>query len=507
MKRRDFLRSTALAAVATSLPHGTAFPHPYRIARQDIPDVSAVRGDGKPVTLKGSELRELKGALRGPLLLAGNPGYDDARRILNPSIDKRPALIVQASGAADVRSAVNFAREHGLLLAVKCGGHSPSGLSTCDGGMMIDLSGFRGVRVDPTARRAWVAGGTLLGAVDHEATSHGLITTLGTVSHTGVGGLTTGGGFGRVARRFGLALDNVMSVDVVTADGALRHASRTENPDLYWGVRGAGGNFGVVTMFEFQLHPMQRRVVAGDIVYPIARARDVLSAYADYSPSAPDALYMDYFMSLPPGGAPGVAGVNVCYSGPEASAEAALAPLRKLGTPLADTVKSMNYTDVQRSGDVTDPRANGSYLKGGFISEIKPGLITAIIEGFEGDPRRSTVLFFQQGGGAVSRVSPTATAFPHRYAQHTMISVVGWRVEDDAKPHTAWIKQYWPKLEPFTYGYYTNAMSGDETAKSINENYRQNYPRLVAIKNKYDPGNLFRLNANVQPTAPGVRAG
>ena len=506
MKRREFVSSTLAAAVAASLPRGAAFAFPYRIAQQDIPDVNAIRGDTRPVTLKGSELRELKGALRGRLLLAGNEGYDDARLVLNPSINKRPALIAQVTGAADVRTAVDFARNHSLLLAVKCGGHSPSGQSTCDGGMMIDLSGLRGVRVDPVAKRAWVAGGSLLGSVDHEAMSHDLVTTLGTVSHTGVGGLTTGGGFGRVARRFGLALDNVTAVDVVTADGALRHASRTENPDLYWGVRGAGGNFGVVTSFEFQLHPMQRRVVGGDIVFPIAWARDVLCVYADYSPSAPEALYMDYFMAQPPGGAPGVAGINVCYSGSEASADRALAPLRKLGNPLADEIKAIDYTALQRSGDVTDPRARSSYLKGGFTSELKPGLISTIIEGFEGDPARSTVLFFQQGGGAVGRVAPTATAFPHRYARHTMITIVDWKYGDDASRHTAWIKQYWGRLEPFTYGFYTNALGGDETAKAINENYRENYPRLVAIKNKYDPGNLFRLNANIQPTVQSTRA-
>ena len=499
MKRRDFFRSSVAAAVAASLPRG-AFALPYRRAQQVIADVNAVRGDGQAVTLKGAELQELKGVLRGHLLLANSEGYDDARRVLNASINKRPALIVRPTGVADVRSAVNFAREHGLLVAVKCGGHSPSGQSTCDGGMMIDLSDFRGVRVDPAARRAWVAGGTLLGAVDHEVLSHGLGTTLGTVSHTGVGGLTTGGGFGRLARRFGLALDNVMSVDVVTADGALRHASPTVNPDLYWGVRGAGGNFGIVTAFEFRLHPMQRRIVGGDIVFPIARARDVLDMYADYSQRSPDTLYMDYFMSYPPGGAPGVAGINLCYSGTEDSAERALAPIRKLGTPIADTVKAMDYAAIQRSGDVSDPRANGSYLKGGFTSEIKPELIRTIIEGFQGDPGRSTVIFFQQGGGAVGRVSPTATAFPHRYAQHTMISVVGWPVNADGAPHSAWVKQYFSRLEPFTHGYYINAIAGDETAKSIDQNYRENHPRLVTIKNKYDPTNLFRLNANVRPT-------
>jgi FAD/FMN-containing dehydrogenase len=477
----------------------------YRVAQQAPADVNAIRGDGGSVTLKGAELQDLRASLRGRLLLANNEGYDDARRVLNPSIDRKPALIVQATGAADVRSAVDFARDRNLLVAVKCGGHSPSGQSTCNGGMMIDLSGLRGVRVDPVARKAWVAGGSLLGQVDHEALSHGLVTTLGTVSHTGVGGLTTGGGFGRLARRFGLALDNVTAVDVVTADGKLRHASKVENPDLYWGVRGAGGNFGIVTSFEFQLHPMQRRVVGGDIIFPVERARDVLAVYADYSATAPDALYMDFFMARPPGGAPGVAGINVCYSGPEQSAERALAPIRKLGTPMADTVKAMDYAALQRSGDVSDPRANGSYLKGGFTSDIKPELMTALVEGLEGHPQRSTVIFFQQGGGAVSRVSRAATAFPHRYARHTMITVVSWKVEDDGAPHTAWIKRYWSKLEPFTHGFYNNAMGGDETAAAINENYRENYPRLVAIKNKYDPGNLFRLNANIQPTVKVAR--
>jgi FAD/FMN-containing dehydrogenase len=505
MKRREFLGSTVAAAVALSLPRTPAFGALYRVPRHRISDVPAVRGDGTPITLKEAEIRELRDALRGRLLLASDDGYDDARLVLNPAINRRPALIVQATGVADVRYAVDFARAHSLLLAVKCGGHSPSGQSTCDRGMMIDLSPFRGVRVDPTARRAWVAGGTLLGLVDHEVLAHGLGTTLGTVSHTGVGGLTTGGGFGRLGRRFGLALDNVMSVDVVTADGTLRHASRTENPDLYWGVRGGGGNFGVVTSFEFQLHPMQRRVVAGDMIYPIARAKELLRIYADYSAEAPDSLYMDWFMSHPPGGAPGVAGVNVCYSGPEQSAERALAPLRKLGTPMVDTVKAMDYAAVQRSGDVTDPRANGTYLKGGFTAEIKPALIDAIIDGFQPHPARSTVIFFQQGGGAVGRVSSSATAFAHRYARQTMITVVGWRMQDDGAPHVAWIKDYWTKLQPYTYGFYINAMAGDESDKVINENYRENYPRLVTVKNRYDPGNLFRLNANVQPTVKSAR--
>ncbi len=438
--------------------------------------------------------------MKGHLLLADDEGYDDARRVLNASIDKHPALIVQATGAADVASAVDFARENSLLVAVKCGGHSPSGKSTCDRGMMIDLSPIRGVRVDPVDRRARVAGGTLMGLLDHEAMSYGLVTPMGTVSHTGVSGLTLGGGFGRVARRFGLALDNVMAVDVVTADGKLRRANKDENEDLYWGVRGGGGNFGVVTSFEFQLHPMQRQVVGGRIMFPIAKALDALKFYADYALEAPDELYMDYFMAYPPGGVDGVAGFSVCYSGPESGAEKALAPIRGWGTPAMDGLAAMDYVALQRSGDVDDPRALGSYLKSGFVTEIAPDLATAIVENFEGHPRRATQLFFQHAGGAIGRAAPDATSFAHRYAQLNMLNAVGWNVGDDSTAHVDWIRRYWAELEPFTSGFYTNEVD-QETAEEINANYRRNHARLVQIKNRYDPTNLFRLNANVQPTA------
>jgi FAD/FMN-containing dehydrogenase len=236
-------------------------------------DVPAVTGDGAEIVLRGSAIRELDSRMLGRVLLASNDGYDQARRVLNPSFDKYPALIAQVTGVADVRLAVDFAREHRLLLAVKCGGHSASGKSTCDRGMLIDLSPFRDVRIDPAARRARVTGGSLLAQLDHEAMAFDLVTTMGTVSHTGVAGLVTGGGFGRVGRRFGLAIDNLTAVDVVTADGQLRHASAQQEPDLFWGVRGGGGNFGIVTSFEFRLHAMQRQVIGGAIVYPIARGK------------------------------------------------------------------------------------------------------------------------------------------------------------------------------------------------------------------------------------------
>ncbi|MGH7127238.1 MAG: FAD-binding oxidoreductase, partial [Planctomycetaceae bacterium] len=286
------MQSAFAAAAAASFPGQQAFAGTmFRQAPRTPQELQAVTGDGRSVTLTSRSLADLKARLRGRLLLASDDGYDDARRILNPSFDKRPALIAQVTGTADIRTAVDYARDNGgLLLAVKCGGHSASGQSTCDRGMMIDLSPFRDVRVDPIARRAWVTGGSLLGQVDHETMAYDLVTTMGTVSHTGVGGLVTGGGFGRVARRFGLSIDNLTAVHVVTADGQFRRASADENPDLFWGVRGGGGNFGIVTSFEFQLHPMQPQVVAGRITYPIARARDALRLFGDYGVECPDDL-------------------------------------------------------------------------------------------------------------------------------------------------------------------------------------------------------------------------
>jgi len=324
------------------------------------------------------------------------------------------------------------------------------------------------------------------------------VTPLGTVSHTGVGGLTTGGGFGRLARRFGLALDNVAAVDVVTADGKLVHASPAENEDLYWGVRGGGGNFGVVTSFEFQLHPMGPEIIGGNIAFPLAKARDVLSFYADYAAQAPDDLYVDLAMMRPPGNGDGAINLHVCYSGAPAGADRVLSPIRKLGTPLTDGIKPMEYVTIQRSTDISDPRANGFYLKAGFIPKLTGELISAILAGFEGNPGRMTEFFFQHCGGAIARIPDSATAFAHRSAQQNMLVNVGWRMGDDPAEHIRWIKRYWTSLEPFTRGYYVNDANEDTLGK-VNENYRGNYPRLATIKKKYDPTNLFRLNPNIQP--------
>ena len=499
MNRRHFLGSTLSAAVAAAVP-GTAQANALLRSLTVVSSSIVGRsGDGNEVTIEKAALKELKNALRGQLLLAGNDGYDAARRVLNPSIDKHPALIVQPSGAADVATAVTFANERGLLVAVKCGGHSFSGKSTCDGGVQIDLSMMRGARVDRENRRAYVAGGSLLGDLDHECMAQGLVTTAGTVSHTGVGGLSLGGGFGRLARKYGLTLDNIKSVDIVTADGMLRHASADENPDLFWGIRGGGGNFGIVTSFEFGLHEMNRTVIGGDIVFSIDRAKEVMRNYADYGPQAPDELSLDLIMAAPPGGKPGAILIHAVYSGDHSGADKALAPLAKFGEPLANTIDPVDYVALQRVWDNSDPRHGGDYIKSGFVSEISDAQINAIVDGFQADPNRTTTFFYGQSGGAINRVAENATAFPNRNAVAAPTIVVAWNEGAEPEPHIDYIRSYWPTVEKYTDGFYTN--TGDfETQADLNKNYRGNYKRLVELKNRYDSGNLFRLNANVRPS-------
>lgn len=499
MQRRRFIQSALGAAVAGALPASVTLGQVLHALGQVTGSIDAVSGAGKPVALPKSALEDLRTGLRGRLLLPGQDGYETARRVLNAGIDKYPALVVQPSGAADVIQAVNFARDHNLLLAVKCGGHSYGGKSTCDGGMQIDLSTLRYARVDTAARKAYVAGGSLLGELDHEAMAHGLVTTAGTVSHTGVGGLTLGGGFGRLARRFGLALDNLTAVDIVTADGKLRHASAGEHPDLFWGVRGGGGNFGVVTQFEFDLHPMQRTIVGGDLVFPLARLRDLLRFYADFAPQAPDELYLDLIAHSDLGTTDGVSVLHVCYSGPEERAASVLAPLHKLGTPLHDGLSAQDYVAIQRSMDRTDPRNDNEYMKSGFINELPEDLIDAIVQGFAGFEERSTTLVFQHSGGAIGRVAVDATAFAHRKSLANMLFFIRWPLADSPAAHVAYLRGQWQALEPFTDGWYTNEVANENQA-AIHGNYRGNYPRLVQVKNRYDPRNLFRLNANIVPT-------
>jgi FAD/FMN-containing dehydrogenase len=498
MNRRHFAKSSLAAALAVSLAPRTSLSAILSPTMAVDADIDAVAGDGASITLKRAAVQELGDSLRGDLLLPGHPAYEDARRVINADINRHPALIVQCKGTADVKNAVDFARESNLLVAVKCGGHSHSGKSTCDGGMMIDLSKLRSVRVDPNARIAQVSGGSLLADMDHDTMAFGLVTTAGTVSHTGVGGLTLGGGYGRLARRFGLSLDNIRGVEIITADGEFRQANAAENPDLFWGVRGGGGNFGVVTSFEFGLHPMDRQVIGGTIAFPLSQAKDVLRFYADYAMEAPDELSLDLAMANDATQGSSVVFL-ICYSGPHDKAEPILDTLRSAGKPVFDDVKAVDYVALQKSGDISDPRGIGSYTKSGFSAELSTRFIDAILAGFEPHPERSTTFYFQHDGGAINRIAPDATAFPHREINLTPLVSAAWPADADRAEHVAWARAYWATIEPFTQGFYTNDLI-DESQEQVNRNYFGNYDRLVALKNRYDPTNLFRLNANILPT-------
>ncbi len=319
------------------------------------------------------------------------------------------------------------------------------------------------------------------------------------MSHTGVGSITLGGGFSRVGRRFGLSLDNVLSVDVIAADGEFRRASAEENQDLYWGVRGGGGNFGVATSFDFQLHPMDRKVITASFIFPFSDAKNVMNFFGEYADNAPDYMDVTGGISASPGEDP-VALIVIAYSGPHDKAEETFAPIRKVGTVIMEDVKVMDYVALQKSGDIDDPRANGSYMKTGFTGVFTSKLVDDFVDTFEPNPERATRIIFQQSGGAIGRIAADATAFPHRDSKHNMLSIVGWKMGMDPSQHIAYIKNQWKTLEPHTIGFYTNDYFA-ETQAEMNANYRGNYERLVKLKNQYDPTNLFRLNSNVPPTA------
>lgn len=500
MRRRLFCQATLAAALASPHLAGRALAGVYAGLTRVDADVEAIAPSGSEKLLPRAVVQELADSLRGRLLLPGNAAYDTARLVLNPAINKYPALIVQPTGPADVQSAVQFAAANELLVAVKCGGHSFSGKSTCNGGLQIDLSSYRNVQVDAGRQLAYVTGGSLLGAIDHETMARGLVTTAGTVSHTGVGGLATGGGFGRVGRRFGLALDNIRAVDVVSADGKFHHASDEENRELFWGVRGGGGNFGVVTNFTFQLHPMRRQVIGGMLHYPIDKARALLETYAEFSVHLPDELYVDCAIGYPPGGGPGFAVLAVCYSGPAAGYERAMQPFARLGEPARNSVAAIDYVALQRSSDYSDPRAMVSYVKDGFVEGISAPLIDAILEGLEADAGRLTQCYFQHAGGAIGKVPADATAFVHRYATHDLMVILAWPPGGDAATHTDYIRHYWQQLEPHTRGFYSVVGEDTSRAAGMNANFEGNIQRLIALKNRYDPTNMFRLNANIKPT-------
>jgi len=508
MDRRAFLQ-TALAASALALS--------ARHARADSTGSSttpstltAVGASGKPVTLTASDIKDFRASLRGKLLLAQDEGYDQARRIWNGVFDRNPALIARCADSSDVVQAVSFARSHALLIAVKAGGHSISGQSTCEGGLMIDLSLMKGIRVDPKRRSAEAQAGVLLGELDEKNQGFGLATTLGTASDTGIAGLTLGGGMGRLMRKLGLSCDNLRSVDIVTVSGKVLHASAQENSELFWGVRGGGGNFGVVTSFEYQLHPLAHPVLAGGRVYPLSQARTVFGALLDVAERAPDELYVSGgVLTVPPGGPvpPGrYAGLEAVYCGQPSDGERLLAPWKKLGKPLLDTIAAKSYVDAQKGPAGASPPplppGLGVYIKSGFMSSVSGKLIDEILHAFDDAPEWLGGIGFGAVDGAVARVKPGDTAYWNRDAKYDLIMDGEWSDHSQDKNNTAVLRDLWKRFEPYTKGYYINTEPSAEEQR-LRSTYGDNYSRLVQLKNQYDPTNLLRLNANIKPTARG----
>ncbi len=495
MDRREFCRSSLATGIAASFPFISGCGEKAPVATDADTSIRAVSLDGQELELERAAIRELGEALNGPVLLSNHPNYDSVRQVWNGMHDKRPALIVRAAGVDDVCEAVTFANERNLLLAVRGGGHSWPGKSVCEDGMMLDLSTMNNVDVDSERRIAKTGGGALLNNLDTASLELGLVTTAGVVSHTGVGGYTLGGGFGRLNRKYGLTIDNLKGVHIVTADGEPRRASIDNEPDLYWAVRGGGGNFGVVTRFDYQLHPFDRNVLSGMIVWPVEQAREVLDFYADWHLGLSDDLYTGPAMMTMPDGT-GVVAMEVLYAGDPAAGEKELAPLRKIGKPIDDGVKVQDYMVMQTQEDATLAHGIRSYAKNGMAREFTHELVDTLLETYQRDPRLA--FFTHTSGGAVNRVEETATAFPHRNAE-TMIMVLGfWEDPEQDEEVIAAARNWFAALEPHTGGYYDNIHYERERAAG---NYGPAYERLSRIKAKYDPGNLFRMNSNIEPAA------
>lgn len=489
MKRRTFCGMTLVAGAAATLPARLLMSAP----KDPGVELRAVKLSGSETTLERAAVQDLRASLRGSLLVSGEEGYETARRVWNGMIDRRPALIARCKDAADVVRAVTFARERELLLAVRGGGHSFPGYSTCDGGLLIDLSLINSVRVDASARTAHVGGGAWVFHVDTAAQREGLATTLGEISNTGVGGLTLGGGFGWLARRFGLACDNLLSAELVTADGAIRHVSKLDEPDLFWAIRGGGGNFGIATAFEYQLHQVNTGVIAGHVDYPATQVKDAVRFYGELLASAPRELSLD--MSLAHG-ANGQLGAQIyaVYTGPTGSADKALQPLRSFGKPSGDTIAGQSYLAVQAQfdGPPLDPANN--YLKGGFVREFPAGLIEVLTHELNAADRLG--VYIQNANGAVADIPQAATAFSHRNALANMMLSGRWTDPTYNEQGRALVRGIWEKLAPFTDGYYVNLNDADP--KGVDSNYGPNFKRLALLKKQFDPLNLFRLNANIK---------
>jgi FAD/FMN-containing dehydrogenase len=463
--------------------------------------------DGGTTAIPDAELQALRTTFRGTLIRPDDEQFDDARRVWNGMIDRRPALIARCSGVADVIIAVNFAASRRLLLAVRGGGHSWPGHSVCNGGLVIDLRLMRGVRVDPHARTVRAEGGALWGDVDHESQAFGLATPGGMVSTTGIGGLTLGGGSQTwLVRKYGSAADNVVSVDVVTADGRLVTANVIENGDLFWALRGGGGNFGVVTSFEYRLQAVGPLVLAGATFFLWNRAREVTDFYLDYVRDLPDELTtaLMYWTAPPapllPESIHGqrVAVIAACYAGAADAGERIVAPIRAL-RPTADMLAPIPYTALQSMFDPLLPKGICSYSKSDYFDTIPSAMVDDMIAWAERKPMPLSMTHLNHFGGAMSRIPNDATPFAHRDAIFAFSQDAFWDNPADTEANVQWVKDTWQAMRSYSpRGAYINFMA-DEGEDRVHESYQGNYDRLVRIKRTYDPINLFRLNQNIKP--------
>jgi FAD/FMN-containing dehydrogenase len=460
----------------------------------------ALTTDGRDTGLKGEALEALAGRLRGQLLTPEADGHEEARHVWNGMIDRSPALIGRCTGTADVKACVEFAREHGLLVSVKGGGHSFAGKAVWDGAFMIDLSSMRGTHVDAERRRARAGGGTKWGDFDHETQAFGLATTGGTNTDTGIAGLTLGGGIGWLAGKYGLSCDNLLSANVVLADGQVVTASQSENQDLFWGLRGGSGNFGIVTSFEYQLHSVNG-VLAGPVFHPYSEAANVFRFYQEFVRGIPDELVTAGGLLHTPEGEP-VAGVIGCWNGPFDVGERVLRPVREFGRPLADEIQPMPYTAIQAFLDPAFPTGGRYYLKGHLMAEVTDEAIATMVDHYARVPSPGSVVVLQQIGNAANRVDPAATAFSHRNARYDLVIISVWSDPADDEKNIRWARELHDATEPFSLGaHYVNGV-GDDPDVTVESAYRpETFQRLAGLKAAYDPTNFFRLNPNIPPAS------
>jgi FAD/FMN-containing dehydrogenase len=459
------------------------------------------------VKLQNAKIKELRDGLEGRIILPSDAAYDGARTIWNAMVDKHPALIVRCAGTSDVVRAVNFARENGLALAIRGGGHNIAGNAMCDDGLVVDLSQMKAAKVDPGARRVSIEGGATLADLDAATQAHGLATPTGINSTTGLAGLTLGGGFGWLSRKFGMTIDNLESAEVVTADGKVLRASASEHPDLFWALRGGGGNFGVVTRFEFRLHPVGPQVLCGLIVYPIAEAKTVLQQYREFIAKAPDDLSVWAVLRLAPPlpflpkevhGTPVVA-LALLYAGEPAKGEPLIEPLRGFGAPLGEHVGLQPYTAWQQTFDPLLAFGARNYWKSHNLTTIEDGLIDAVIEYIGKSPSPLSEIFFGAIGGATTRPSVESAAYPSRDARFVMNVHGRWEEPADDEGNIRWARDFFKVSTPFaSSGVYVNFLTADEGGR-VRAAYGPNYQRLAQVKRKYDPDNLFHINQNIKP--------